>query len=208
MEIEEVKQNEKVSNSTPMILIDKNDDNAELSTILSKIHFIRGQKVMLDFDLAEKYEIETAQLKRQVRRNIERFDGEDFMFELTKDEVNECSRCQIGTLNGGRGSNIKYSPFAFTELGVAMLSSVLNSEKAIAVNKGIMRAFVAIRRYVLNYAEIRQDLDKFVNETGLKFEANEMKFEALFNLFDEYLKQNKLYKECGQIGFKQNREIK
>ena len=100
---------------------------------------------MLDFDLAEMYE--TGQLKRAVRRNIERFEGEDFMFELTKEEL---SRCQIGILNKGRGSNFKYMPFAFTELGVAMLSSVLNSKIAIEINRGIMRAFVAIRQMLAN----------------------------------------------------------
>ena len=114
----------------------------ELQTIQNKIHEIRGQKVMLDFDLAEMYGTETAQLKRAVRRNKKRFDGEDFMFEVTRDEL---SRCQIGTLNKSRGSNIKYLPFAF-----AMLSSVLNSETAIEINKGIMRAFVAIRQLIAN----------------------------------------------------------
>ena len=89
----------------------------QLALIQSKIYVIRGQKVMLDFDLAEAYGIETAQLKRQVRRNMERFEGDDFMIELTRDEL---SRCQIGTLNIRRGQNIKYLPFAFTELGVAM----------------------------------------------------------------------------------------
>ena len=86
----------------------------ELQTIQKKIYEIRGKQVMLDFDLALLYGVETSQLKRSVRRNIERFEGEDFMFEVTKEEL---SRCQIGTLNKGRGTNIKYLPFAFTELG-------------------------------------------------------------------------------------------
>ena len=93
----------------------------ELQMIRHKIYEIRGRQVMFDFDLAILYGIETSQLKRSVRRNIEKFEGEDFMFEVTKEEL---SRCQIGTLNKGRGTNIKYLPFAFTELGVAMLSSV------------------------------------------------------------------------------------
>ena len=114
----------------------------DLQLIRSKIYEIRGQRVMLDFDLAQMYGTETAQLKRAVRRNKKRFDGEDFMFEVTRDEL---SRCQIGTLNKSRGSNIKYLPFAF-----AMLSSVLNSETAIEINKGIMRAFVAIRQLIAN----------------------------------------------------------
>ena len=119
----------------------------DLQLIQSKIYEIRGQRVMLDFDLAQMYGTETAQLNRAVRRNKKRFDGEDFMFEVTRDEL---SRCQIGTLNKSRGSNIKYLPFAFTELGIAMLSSVLNSETAIEINKGIMRAFVAIRQLIAN----------------------------------------------------------
>jgi phage regulator Rha-like protein len=101
---------------------------------------------MLDFDLAEMYGVETSQLKRSVRRNIERFEGDDFMFEVTREEL---SRCQIGTLNKSRGSNIKYLPFAFTELGVSMLSSVLNSKTAIGINRNIMRAFVALRKLIL-----------------------------------------------------------
>ena len=141
----------------------------ELQVIQNKIYEIRGQKVMLDFDLASMYGVETSQLKRAVSRNINRFDGEDFMFELTKEEI---SRCQIGTLNGGRGSNFKYMPFAFTELGVAMLSSVLRSETAIEINRGIMRAFVAVRQMIAdnsplhrlstlekNFYELKQDLE-------------------------------------------------
>ena len=119
----------------------------QLQLIQSKIYEIRGQKVMLDFDLAEMYGTETKYLKRSVKRNIERFEGEDFMFELTKEEL---SRCNFGTLNKGRGGNFKYMPFAFTELGVAMLSSVLNSVTAIEINRGIMRAFVTVRQLISN----------------------------------------------------------
>ncbi|MCL2329269.1 MAG: ORF6N domain-containing protein [Bacteroidetes bacterium] len=120
-----------------------------LLPIKNLIYELRGYKVMLDFDLAAQYGIETAQLKRAVRRNIARFEGEDFMFELTKNELDSL-RCQIGILNKGRGSNFKYMPFAFTELGVAMLSSVLNSEVAIGVNRKIMRAFVFVRHIALS----------------------------------------------------------
>lgn len=98
---------------------------------------------MLDFDLAGMYGIETRVLKQAVRRNLKRFEGDDFMFEITKEEL---SRSRIVTLNKGRGHNFKYMPFAFTELGVAMLSSVLNSDIAIEINRGIMRAFVALRQ--------------------------------------------------------------
>ena len=128
----------------------------DLKIIQEKIYEIRGQRVMLDFDLAEAYGVETAQLKRQVRRNMERFEGDDFMFVVTRDEL---SRCQIGTLNRGRGQNIKYLPFAFTELGVAMLSSVLTSPVALNVNRGIMRAFVAIRRIAASLPQSDQTND-------------------------------------------------
>ena len=141
----------------------------EIELIQQKIYVIRGQRVMLDFDLAAAYGVETAQLKRQVRRNIERFEGDDFMFEVTADEL---SRCQIGTLNIKRGQNIKYLPFAFTELGVAMLSSVLRSSTAIKVNRGIMRAFVAVRQ-ALPILATKQDIEdlrqrvKALEEAGI-----------------------------------------
>jgi hypothetical protein len=134
----------------------------ELQVIQRKIYEIRGQKVMLDFDLAEMYGIETRVLKQAVRRNLKRFEGEDFMFELTKEEL---SRSQIVTLNKGQGHNFKYAPFAFSEIGVAMLSSILNSDTAVEVNRGIMRAFVAIRRTLLTpppneTQELQKEFDK------------------------------------------------
>jgi len=105
------------------------------------------------------------------------------MFQLTKNEVVELSRSQIVSLNSGRGSNIKYPPFAFIELGVAMLSSVLNSEYAITVNKNIMRAFVALRQYVLNYAELKHDMLFFAFKKlffDCKYFQKKMYFRALF----------------------------
>lgn len=148
----------------------------ELQLIQSKIYEIRGQKIMLDFDLAEMYGIETKRLKEAVRRNIDRFEGEDFMFQLTKEEMTELSRSQIATLKTGRGTNIKYAPFAFSELGVAMLSSVLNSKTAIEINRGIMRAFVAIRKL------ISQPVDK-VSE--LQLEVKELK-DYIEKVFADY----------------------
>jgi hypothetical protein len=124
--------------------------------ITGRIHIIRGQKVMLDRDLAELYGVETKQLKRQVRRNLGRF-PEDFMFELTKEEA-EISRSQFGTLK--QGENIKYLPMAFTEQGVAMLSSVLNSEQAILVNIHIIRVFSRMREVLLSHHEILQKLEQ------------------------------------------------
>ena len=109
------------------------------------IYLIRGKKVLLDKDLAILYEVETKALKRAVRRNIKRF-PEDFMFELTKDELNNW-RCQFGTSNKEK-MGLRVPPFAFTEQGIAMLSSILNSDKAIEVNISIMRIFVKIREFL------------------------------------------------------------
>ena len=142
----------------------------DILVIQSKIYEIRGQKVMLDRDLAAMYGVETKVLNQSVKRNMKRFDGDDFMFRLTKDETKQLVlRSQIVTLNKGRGYNIKYLPFAFTELGVAMLSSVLNSDTAINVNRDIMRAFVTLRHIVSqplpdSYAELRQEIQALRDE--------------------------------------------
>ena len=142
----------------------------DILVIQSKIYEIRGQKVMLDRDLAAMYGVETKVLNQSVKRNMKRFDGDDFMFRLTKDETKQLVlRSQFVTLNKGRGYNIKYLPFAFTELGVAMLSSVLNSDTAINVNRDIMRAFVTLRHIVSqplpdSYAELRQEIQALRDE--------------------------------------------
>lgn len=125
------------------------------NNVESLIRVIRGQQVMLDRDLAELYGVETKRLNEQVKRNIERF-PEDFMFQLTKEE---CSKSQIATLNEGRGHNIKKLPYAFTENGVAMLSSVLRSKTAVEANIRIMRAFVSMRHFMVNNAAIFQRLE-------------------------------------------------
>lgn len=140
----------------------------ELEIIQNKIHEIRGMRVMLDFDLAELYGVETKVLKRAVRRNIERFPP-DFMFELSRTEANlliDSLRCQIGTSNKG---GTRYQPFAFTEQGVAMLSGVLSSPMAIQANINIMRAFVTLRHCALGYAELKEALDHFMKQTNTKF---------------------------------------
>lgn len=121
----------------------------------SLIRVIRGQQVMLDRDLAELYGVETKVLNQAVKRNLGRF-PDDFRFQLTKEE---CSRSQFVTLNEGRGSNIKYLPYAFTEQGVAMLSGVLKSPTAVEVNIRIMRAFVSMRHFMVNNAAIFQRLE-------------------------------------------------
>ena len=174
---------------------DKKNENEEFSLFFNKIYEIRGQIVMLDFDIAEKYEVETAQLKRQVRRNIERFEGDDCMFVLTKKEF-ETLRCQIGTSKRG---GTRYLPFAFTEVGIAMLSSVLNSEKAINVNKKIMRTFVAFRNFVLNYASIKQDLEEFKSET-------KEQISDIYGVLDELTEyKQEQQKPRTPIGFKQGK---
>ena len=123
--------------------------------IESLIHIIREQQVMLDSDLARIYGVETKVLNQAVKRNIHRF-PEDFMFQLTKEE---CLRSQIVTSNGGRGGS-RYIPYVFTENGVAMLSSVLRSDKAIEVNINIMRAFSTMRNFLMNNAAIFQRMDQ------------------------------------------------
>jgi len=181
----------------------KKNGHSDLS-IIQNIYEIRGERVMFDFDLAKRYEVETRVLKQAVRRNMERFPA-DFIFVLTKQEIdNMVSQFVIPSKKYLGGA----SPFAFTELGVAMLSSVLNSEKAIKVNIDIMRAFVAVRNYVLNYAEFKQEFKQEIAAINARLDKNDMKFEAIFKLFDEYIKQNKLYKERSRIGFKRNNEDK
>ena len=135
----------------------------ELENIQSKIYVIRGQRVMFDFDLAKIYQVETKYLKRQVRRNIERFEGDDFMFEVSPDEI---LRCQKVTSSWG-GS--RYDAFAFTEIGVSMLSSVLNSKVAIQANRSIMRAFVAYRNLAelplaATYLDLRKQIEDIRQE--------------------------------------------
>lgn len=123
--------------------------NMELTVIIqSKIYEVRGQQVMLDKDLAELYQVATGNLNKAVKRNLKRFPS-DFMFQLTTEEW-ESLRFQIGSLDKGRGKYPKYLPYAFTEQGIAMLSGVLNSDTAIEININIMRAFVAVRRFIAN----------------------------------------------------------
>ena len=150
----------------------------QLDNIQNCIFEFRGQRVMLDRDLAAMYGVETKALNQAVKRNAKRFEGDDFMFRLTKDEATFArSRSQIVTMNKGRGFNIKYLPYAFTELGVAMLSSVLKSETAISVNREIMRAFVEFRHLAVSLpaanpnadiAQLRKDFEE------LKLEMNDI----------------------------------
>lgn len=170
----------------------------ELQIIQNKIFEIRGQRVMLDFDLAELYEVETRALKQAVKRNINRFPS-DFMFELTKSEWQE-----VITNCDNLPQTVKFSPalpFAFSEQGVAMLSSVLRSQKAIDVNISIMRTFVALRQYALGYAELNRKLEDFMIETNMQFSDI---YQALTELASKKEEENRPRK---RIGFNvQNKE--
>ena len=157
--------------------------------IQSKIYEIRGQRVMLDFDLAELYQVETRALKQAVRRNIERF-PEDFMFEITEPEYNYLknsltSQIVISNERGGR----RYMPFAFTEQGVAMLSSVLRSRTAIQVNIAIMRAFVAMRNYITTTTTVTAELSEIRARLALLERADEDNTEAVNDLSEDMRKE-------------------
>jgi hypothetical protein len=128
---------------------------------------IRGKRVILDYELAKLYEVETKALKQAVRRNIDRF-PEDFMFHLTKEEW-KLLRTQSVTLEIGKGHYPKYLPFAFTEQGVAMLSAVLNSQRAIQASIQIMRAFVLMRQWALQYHDLQKKLTDLEKRFGQKF---------------------------------------
>lgn len=167
----------------------------ELQVIQNKIFEIRGERVMLDYDLAEMYQVETKNLKRSVRRNIDRFPS-DFMFELTKDEYDSL-RCNFGTIAySARGQHSKYLPFAFSEQGIAQLSSVLNSPLAIQVNISIIRAFISLRRYSLGYAELNQKLETFMLDTNMQL--NEV-YQALTELASARELENKARKRVGYV---------
>jgi len=139
----------------------------DTAAIERKIYLVRGQKMMLDSDLAELYGVEVRQLKRQVRRNIDRFPS-DFMFQLSKDEYDALRR-HFGTLK--RGAHSKYLPYVFTEQGVAMLSSVLSSKKAVQVNILIMRAFVKLREMIASHKELTKRLDEMEQKYDSQFKS-------------------------------------
>jgi hypothetical protein len=147
-------------------------------TILNSIFYIRGQKVMLDSDLAELYGVETRRLNEQVARNIDRF-PEDFMFRLNENEF-ETLMSQIATSKrGGR----RKSPYVFTEHGVLMLSSVLNSKQAIQVNIQVMRIFSRVRQMILDNTELRLEIEKIKN----KLDNQDKNMEIVFRYLDELL---------------------
>jgi len=183
-----------------------------IKSIQNRIYEIKGERVLLDFDLAVLYEVPTKVLNQAVKRNIKRF-PKDFMFQLTKEELEELrlqietsetgdsSRSQIVTLKSGRGSNVKYLPYAFTEQGIAMLSGILNSDKAIAMNIAIMRAFVEIRRILIQETDLRIQLNQIRERIGEHDTQLNAIYDAMENLLDEKAAQKK-FGERRRVGFK------
>ena len=174
------------------------DNNAQLMVpeeiIMDRIYLIRGMKVMLDFDLSELYSVETRILKQAVRRNKRRFPA-DFMIELTVDEHNELKK-KFGPRQ--RGRHTKYIPFAFTEQGVSMLSSVLNSETAILVNIQIIRIFTRLREMLETHKEILKRIDRVEHKL--------IEYDEKIVLIFEYLKQLKEAKQ-NESDFKERKRI-
>jgi ORF6N domain len=180
-----------------------------IQSIQNRIYEIRGERVMLDRDLANLYEIETKVLNQAVNRNIKRF-PKDFMFQLTKEEFDSL-KFQIETLDDnslrsqivtskGRGGN-RYLPYAFTEQGVAMLSGVINSDKAISMNIAIMRAFVAVRQVLLKQNDIKEQLREIKERIGEHDVQLNQIYDAMENLLDEKAVQRK-WEDRERIGFK------
>lgn len=180
-------------NESPIILIQK------------LIYEIRGMRVMLDFDLARLYKIETKALKQAVRRNLERFPS-DFMFTLSETEYNSLIlniRSQIVTLENGRGKYPKYAPFAFTEQGVAMLSSVLRSDVAISANIAIMRAFVQVREYLMTTSTLSAELKELRAKVDLLQLEQQENIGAVNDLSEDVRKDiDNLYLAIGELSIK------
>ena len=197
----------------------------DIQLIQKIIFIIRGQRVMLDKHLAEMYGVPTKSINLAVKRNMKRF-PDDFMFQLTKVEFenlrfqietpetynslgsqietlenNNSLRSQIVTLNRGRGQHSKYLPFAFTEQGVAMLSGILNSDKAINMNIAIMRAFVAIRQLTLQEMDLKTQLKEIKERIGEHDAQLNGIYDAIENLLDEKAAARK-WEERDRIGFK------
>ena len=167
-----------------------------LGSVTSKIYLIRGKRVMFDSDLSELYSVKTKSLNLAVRRNLERFPS-DFMFQLTSDEV-EALRFQNETSKKGRGGR-RYLPYVFTQEGVAMLSGILNSPRAVQANLLIMRAFIKLREMVATNELIRQKIE----ELERKYEKHDKQFKVVFQALRDLLEPPKISKKK-PIGFHVN----
>ncbi len=173
-------------------------------TIIRKIYVLRGQKVMLDKDLAELYGVETRILNQAVKRNQSRFPP-DFMFQLTRDEYNSLRSQFVILENSSRGNYSKFNPFSFTEQGVAMLSGVINSAKAIEMNIAIMRAFVETRKLLHSNKKIAEQIKKIFERLGEHDVQLSAIYDAMENMMDEKMDvkiEKEQWKERERIGFK------
>jgi len=163
--------------------------------IINKIYLIRDQKVMIDRDLAELYGIETKVLKQSVKRNIQRF-PEDFMFEMTKEEL-EIWRSQFVTSKSDK-MGLRYAPFCFTEQGVTMLSCILNSKRAIDVNIRVIRIFTKMREMLVENLSLRLEVEAIKK----KLTNQDKSIELVFSYLDELIEKQENPKPRKQIGFK------
>ncbi len=167
--------------------------------VMSKIYLVRGQKVMLDRDLAELYGVETRVLKQSVKRNITRFPA-DFMFEMSPQELEQW-RDEFATTTGER-KGIRYAPFCFSEQGVTMLSCVLNSEKAIQLNIQIVRIFTKIREMLTDTLSVKLEIE----EIKKKLENQDKNIDLVFTYLDELIEKHENPKARSRVGFKRQSE--
>jgi len=174
-------------------------DLISAEVIERRIYLIQGYRVMLDSDLAEMYGVATKVLLQAVKRNLKRFPS-DFMFQLNYQDV-AALRSQIVTLKKGRGQHRKYPPYAFTENGVAMLSSVLNSERAIGVNIQIMRTFTRLREMILTHKELAHKLAQLER----KIEKHDEEIKLIFDAIRELMRPPETKKR--KIGFQREKEV-
>ena len=184
----------------------------EKEIIHNKIYEIRGHKVMLDYEIAEMYEVETKRINEQVKRNIERF-PEDFMFQLTENEW-EIMRSQIVTTSESNWSQIatsskkhrgkSYLPFAFTEHGVTMLASVLRSEKAVKVSIAVVRAFISLKQYISDRKNISKQINSIKDELSERIDEQDVQIIEIYQVLDKLIQEKEEQKpvEREPIGFK------
>jgi len=178
-------------------------ESVDLEKIQHLIHEFRGERVILDRDLAVLYGVETKVLNQAVKRNIERFPAE-FMFQLTKNETDALSWSQIVTLDKKRGKNLKYAPYAFTEQGVAMLSSVLRSPTAVAVSIGIMKAFVELRHLLVQQQIQSLTVENLKLQIKQLEEALENNLEAVNDLSEDVRREiDNIYQAIGELSIRQ-----
>ena len=161
----------------------------ELQFIQSRIYEIRGQRVMIDFELAELYDVETRALNQAVKRNIKRFPP-DFMFQLTNKEYDNLMSHSVTSSWGGN----RKLPYAFTEHGVSMLASILKSDRAIDINIQIVRAFIALRQFALGYTELNSKLETFMIETN-------MQFSEIYQALTEMASQKAISQKPNPVGY-------